>query len=197
MRTITLEELASLAKGSKSSIDNSAKKYDRKSKIYIHKTYGDYNTTYNDYHINILGDGSIILMNELFEQPNATKGRDAGSVAVAICGGYGAEKYELINNIDEGDYPIKDNQVDRLASVLEVLATNLEIPVGINRILTHAEAADNKDRDNRFHEPYGPDSDQEDKCYDLVVIHDLDFWYSAGDIIRSTIIQKRYSTEGK
>ena len=57
----------------------------------------------------------------------------------------------------------------------------MEIPVDIQHVMTHAEAADNMDGEY-YHEPYGPENGCERS--DLTILHAGEEWMSGGDILR-------------
>ena len=66
-----------------------------------------------------------------------------------------------------------------------ILCKELELPIDIQHVMTHAEADDNKD--GRYpHEPYGPDSTCE--RWDLLVLKENTPRWSGGNILRGKAI---------
>ena len=61
------------------------------------------------------------------------------------------------------------------------MADALDLTIDLQRVMTHAEAADNKDG-LWCHDPYGPDSTVE--RWDLLVVHEGEERWSGGDVLR-------------
>lgn len=155
-------------------------------KIYWHWTAGHRDMTFNDYHFCIDGSGDIIPTLPLNFIPTATYRRNTGSIAIALCGCYGAQAFK--GNPDYcrlGDEPPTDDQIEALAMLSAKIAQVFDIDIDIEHFMTHAEAADNLDGYNA-HEPYGPNSTCE--RWDLAVLHEDDEWMSGGDILRGKAI---------
>lgn len=177
MRITTLQEIKQLARNAYSRLWESARVYGRDVKLYLHWTAGHYDQTFYDYHINITGDGQVCISTENFADVlAATYMRNSGSIAIALCGAYGA--------IDEnrlGAEPPTEAQLNAIAQVVCVLADALDLTIDRAHVMTHAEAADNLDG-IYVCDPYGPDSTCE--RWDLLVVHEGDTRWSGGDIIR-------------
>ena len=68
-----------------------------------------------------------------------------------------------------------------MAQVVCVLADALDLTIDLQRVMTHAEAADNKDGIYP-HDPYGPDSTVE--RWDLLVVREGAARWSGGNEMR-------------
>ena len=148
-------------------------------KIYIHWTAGHYNQTFSDYHINITGDGSMYTDTDDFtEVKNHTYRRNTGAIGIGVCCAYGATGQ---NNL--GPEPPTQAQLTQVTRMIAMLCIDLGLPDDIQHVLTHAEAADNKDG-WYAHEPYGPDSTVE--RWDFDVVHEGDEPRSGGAWLRGT-----------
>ena len=153
MREVTLHELKALAKAAYWDLWNGARSLDRDVKLYIHWTAARYNQTFDEYHVNITGDGRVFVStNDLAEVKSATYRRNTGSIAITLCCAYDATGP---NNL--GPYPPTEAQINTVSQVICVLADALDLTIDLNRVMTHAEAADNEDGLN-IHEDYGPNS---------------------------------------
>lgn len=181
---MTLAEIKKATLDAKDSIWAAASAYGRDPKIYMHWTAGTYNTTFRDYHINITGDGEVIQTRDLTDVVSATYRRNSGSISLTLCCAYNAVPDNL------GDYPPTDIQIEALAQIVAVIADALGVPVDIQHVLTHSEAADNLDG-YEASAPYGPDNGCE--RWDLALLHKGDTWKSGGDILRGKAI---YYQEG-
>ena len=148
MREVTLHELKALAKAAYWDLWNGARSLDRDVKLYIHWSAARYNQTFDDYHINITGDGRVFVSTDnLAEVMHATYMRNTGSIAIALCCALDAI----------GPYPPTEAQINAVSQVICILADALDLTIDIDRVMTHAEAADNLDGLNT-HEDYGPNS---------------------------------------
>lgn len=159
-------------------------RYPQPVKVYLHWTGGHRYTTFEDYHFCIDGDGEIIESLPLNEIPSATYRRNTGSIAISICGCYGAKAYDDGNGdyhaVLGGEAPT-ENQIEALAMIMAKISEIFNIPLDIEHFMTHAEAADNMDGEY-MHEPYGPSATFE--RWDLAVLSDDDDWMSGGDTLR-------------
>jgi hypothetical protein len=178
MRQVTLAEIMTLAKQAKSSLEQSAKQSSHPVKIYAHWTAGHYQQLFTDYHISISGNGTVyVSVDDLSTRLSHTYRRNGGAIGIALCCAYQAE-----STTNLGPEPPTDIQIEALAQVVVILSTALEIPIDIRHVMTHAEAAENMDGDDRWHEPYGPKSTVE--RWDLWVVKAGDEPGSGGNIIR-------------
>lgn len=176
----TLEEIKNAARSVYGPVWSAAQSYGRDVKLYCHWTAGGYYTLYGDYHICIDADGGIHLMNDLTTLLSATYRRNSGSVSIALCCAYDAMAYTG-GRYDLGSVPPTDAQIESMAQTVCVLADALDLTIDLDRVMTHAEAADNADGIYAS-DPYGPANGCE--RWDLAVLHDGDTWMSGGDIIR-------------
>lgn len=129
--------------------------------IYIHWTAGWYGSYFDDYHINIDGDGTILLSTEdLTEYLSHTWRRNSRSIGIALCC-CGDATAKADGTINFGSHPPTKEQIEACAIVVDVLcaALGLELtnPTDENgdpiisedmTVLTHCEAAELDD--------YGP-----------------------------------------
>ena len=150
MKKVTLEDIQTMAEASRAQLWKDARNMGRDVKIYLHWTAGRYDTDYPDYHICINGEGKIVLMADLTETLPHTWHRNTASVAVALCCGYGATSNDI------GPYPPTAKQIEAMAQVTAVLAKALWLTIDRDRIMTHAEAADNVDGLLPEGDEYGP-----------------------------------------
>lgn len=182
MQQIILADLRALAVRAKPELQQAAAQAGRPVKIYAHWTAGHYGQFFDDYHISIDADGGVYTAVEDFNTllPHTYR-RNSGAISVALCCAYAA-----VSAQDLGQEPPTEVQVEALAQVLAVLAAALSLPIDIKHVLTHAEAADNLDGDDRWHTPYGPGSTVE--RWDLWVINAGDTPGSGGGIIRGKAV---------
>ena len=153
MREVTLEEIKNLAREAYWDLWNGARSMGRDVKLYIHWTGGRYNQTFDEYHVNITGDGRVFVStNDLAEVKNATYRRNTGSIAITLCCAYDATGPDNL-----GPYPPTEAQINAVSQVICILADALDLTIDIDRVMTHAEAADNLDG-LYTHDDYGPDS---------------------------------------
>lgn len=177
---ITLNELEKMAFEARKELEAAARSLGREVKIYLHWTAGGYDAVFADYHVCIRGSGAIMLMRDLAKPPDATYHRNTGSIAVTLCCGYSAEAWKG-GAYQLGFYPPTDAQIECAAQIIATLADALDIPIDVEHVMTHAEAADNADGCYE-HEPYGPQNGCE--RWDLAVLRDGDDWMSGGPILR-------------
>ena len=153
-------------------------------RIYIHWSGGKYYSVFDDYHFNVKGDGTLVgTFDELTDRKSHTYMRNSRAIGIAACSMYGGSPDDF------GDYPTTDAQVDMIAQLVAKLCIEIGIPIDIQHVLTHAEAADNKDGRYPDYEyngyeagMYGPDHSWEK--WDFWKIKPSDEPYSGGDIIR-------------
>ncbi len=177
MQEVTLSQIKKMARNSYNSLWALAKQYGRDVKIYCHWTAGHYDQLFDDYHILIKGDGRVYVSTPNFAEVKAsTYMRNSGSISIGLCCAYNA-----IGTNNLGNEPPTEAQLNALAQVVCVLADALDLTIDLQRIMTHAEAADNLD-DIYPHEAYGPDSTCE--RWDLYVVHEGDNAGTGGNIIR-------------
>nr|DAV95382.1 MAG TPA: PGRP recognition protein [Caudoviricetes sp.] len=177
MREVTLEEIKNLAREAYWDLWNGAKSLGRDVKLYIHWTGGRYNQTFSDYHINITSEGRCFISTENFaEVKNATYMRNTGSIAIALCCALDATGPDNL-----GPYPPTEVQINAVSQVVCVLADALDLTIDADRVMTHAEAADNIDG-LYTHDDYGPDSTCE--RWDLWVLREGEEPGTGGQQIR-------------
>ena len=153
MREVTLQELKQLARDAYWDLWNGARSLGRDVKLYLHWTAARYDQTFDEYHVNITGDGRVYVSTDnLAEVKSATYRRNTGSIAITLCCAYDA-----VGPDDLGPYPPTEAQINAAAQVICVLADALDLTIDLDRVMTHAEAADNEDGLNT-HEDYGPNS---------------------------------------
>lgn len=150
MRQATLDEVGALAKQASAEIWRQARAAGRDPKIYLHWSAGRYTTPFADYHINILGDGTIMIPTDDFSDVLAhTWCRNSGAVGISLACAYGANT----NNL--GDYPPTSDQIEHMACAIVKVADALDLTIDKAHVMTHGEAADNEDG-IYAHDPYGP-----------------------------------------
>ena len=131
-REVTLQEVYEMAREAAGTVD----------KIYLHWSAGRYGQFFDDYHLNIDSDGTIIATtDDLTEVLVHTWHRNTGAVGIALacCPGAEANSGE---NADFGEYPPTADQIDTMARVVAVLCKGLGIPVDLEHVMTHCEAAE-------------------------------------------------------
>lgn len=150
MRKVTLAELRDLALAAKSDLWRQARCLGRDVKLYLHWTAGHYGQFFDSYHINIDADGSIYLSTDnLAELKSHTYRRNSGAIGIALACAYQATPVGL------GPEPPTHAQIEAVAQVVAVLASALDLTIDLQRVMTHAEAADNKDGLNPSYEANG------------------------------------------
>jgi len=124
-------------------------------KIYLHWTATPYNwQNPGSYHTVIQGDGRVVRLTPYDHfLPKHTKGRNSNAVGIAIaCMGGGNDFWNK--------YPPTNQQIEAMCKEVAQLATKLQWSrddITIKKVMTHAEAASNRDRMNpKPHENYGP-----------------------------------------
>ena len=188
VRKVTLAEIYQIAKDSYDKLWEIAKEHDRDVKIYLHWTAGYYdqffynkNTGEMDYHIAIDGNGNIYTdCDDFSEVRDHTWRRNSGSVAITLNAAVGA------NTSDLGECPPTNFQIETMSQVIAVLADALDLTIDIQRVMTHGEAADNKDGYYGAYGPedeYGPDSDYCER-WDIWLYHEDGELKDGGDIFR-------------
>lgn len=185
-----LGELETVAKQAYAALWGAAALVGRDVKIYLHWTAGGYDATFTDYHLCITGNGELKLTAPLDETISATYRRNSGSVSIALCAARNAVAWAGGNYL-LGDCPPTVEQIECAAQTVAVLARSLDIPIDIEHIMTHAEAADNLDGVYAC-DPYGPAHGCE--RWDLAVLKQGDEWMRGGDIIRGKA--KYYQEQG-
>ena len=151
MKRVTLKDIRTMAEAARPQLWEDARNMGRDVKVYLHWTAGRYGQMYDDYHINIDQDGSLWVSTEDFSEtlPH-TWHRNSGSVGVTLCCCYGADTEDL------GECPPTSAQIEAMAQVVAVLAKALWLTIDRNRVMTHAEAADNMDGLLPEGDEYGP-----------------------------------------
>lgn len=149
MREVTLQEVKQAALDAKEAIWDAARAYNRDPKIYLHWSAGTYDQFSDHYHVCIDGDGGYHLMHEdMSTVVQGTWKRNSGSVSVALAGCDGAGSTDL------GDYPPTAAQIESMAKAIAAIADALDLTIDKEHVLTHGEAANNEDGDDRWHNPY-------------------------------------------
>ena len=149
METVELWRIKQLAEASREAVWKIAKAHGYEPKTYLHWSAGKYNTPFADYHINILGDGKIVISTTDFsEVKNHTWRRNSGSIGIALACAYGASSANL------GGYPPTAKQIEVMAQVINAVATGWWLTIDKAHVLTHGEAANNEDGGIGTHEPY-------------------------------------------
>jgi len=151
MQRVTCTELRELAAAYRPALNYAAARCAREVKIYLHWTAGHYGQFFADYHVQVDADGGIYIIGDgvLDELLAATYLRNSGSISIAVLGCVGAATNDL------GKEPPTAAQIESLAMATTALADGLWLSIDAEHILTHGEAADNKDG-VYAHAPYGP-----------------------------------------
>lgn len=173
MQLVTLQELSAFIKRARGQGIE---------KIYIHWTAGRHNQLFEDYHINITGDGSIYAQ-EFTKYLEHTYKRNSNAIGIVVDAMFNATPDDF------GEYPVTEVQSNMLAQVIAKICIELPLPLDINHVLTHAEAADNLDGVYPDYEyngypngMYGPNHNWE--RWDLWKVNQDDEPYSGGEVIR-------------
>ena len=177
---MTLEEIRRTVAAGKDNLWVEAIAMNRDPKIYLHWTGCAYDADYPDYHFSIHADGSVEKTHDFDSAVAATYMRNSGSVAVALDCCADAVAYAG-GGCNLGNYPPTSAQIECLAQVVAVIAGALDIPINLQHVMTHAEAADNLDGLYPC-DPYGPAHTYE--RWDLAVLSGDDDWMTGGDTIR-------------
>ena len=86
MKEVTLDSLETLVANAREELWDDAAVLGREPKIYLHWTAGRYDTAFPDYHINITGDGRILIPSTCFSKTlSHTWRRNTGSIGIALC----------------------------------------------------------------------------------------------------------------
>lgn len=183
-----LDELRNMAKDAYDTLWEKAENNDRDVKIYLHWSAGHYGQFFDSYHINIDADGSIyVSTDDLSETLSHTWKRNSGSIGITLACAFGAS---YNTNKGLGDEPPTDSQISSMAKVISILAKELEIPINLEHVMTHGEAADNADGYwGAYGEEdlYGPENGCE--RWDLDYIKDGDENGTGGDKIRELALE--------
>jgi hypothetical protein len=154
-------------------------------KVYAHWTAGRYEQVFADYHACIKGNGELYFMTDnLAERLEHTWQRNNKAIGLALCCAYGA-KFPL--DFSAG-YPPTPQQIETVSETTAIICKVLEIPISIKHVMTHAEAADNLDKQSPMpHVSYGPHNGCE--RWDLWRLPDYDgVWKPGGDVLRGKAI---------
>ena len=149
--SITIQEIEQLANNARESLWEQANSVGRDCKVYLHWSAGHYNTVFDDYHINIKGDGTIVVTGDLDELKSHTWRRNTGSVGISLCCAYNATS----NNL--GPEPPTQEQIEVMSQVIAAVCNGLWLTIDKEHVLTHGEAADGEDG-VWCHDEYGPKS---------------------------------------
>ena len=147
----TIQDIEQMASDARESIWEQARGVGREPKVYLHWSAGHYNTVFDDYHINIKGDGTIVVTGDLDELKSHTWRRNTGSVGISLCCAYNATS----NNL--GPEPPTQEQIEVMSQVIAAVCNGLWLTIDKAHVLTHGEAADNEDG-VWCHDEYGPKS---------------------------------------
>lgn len=150
--------------------------------IYLHWTAGRYDQVFDDYHACIKGDGEVYFMTDnLAETKDHTYRRNSNSIGIALCCALGATANKVPPH-NFGDFPPTTAQIETVSETMAIISRELDIPIDIQHMMTHAEAADNLDGAYP-HDPYGPDNGCE--RWDLWHLQDYDGqWKPGGEVLR-------------
>ena len=147
----TIQDIEQMANDARESLWEQANSVGRDCKVYLHWSAGHYNTVFDDYHINIKGDGTIVVTGDLDELKSHTWRRNTGSVGISLCCAYNATS----NNL--GPEPPTQEQIEVMSQVIAAVCNGLWLTIDKEHVLTHGEAADGEDG-VWCHDEYGPKS---------------------------------------
>lgn len=177
MKQLTKDDLMTMATNAQGQIDH----------LYLHWSAGHYNQSHTDkYHICIDKDGKMYTDVDLFtEHRDHTYMRNSRAIGITLNG-----CWDAINPTNMGTEPPTEKQIYSISWLVALLCVQIGIPLDIQHVMTHAEAADNKDgMDLCYYDPtpypnntYGPDSTCE--RWDLWVLRENEQPWSGGDNIR-------------
>ena len=187
-RNITLKEAYEMARNSYEDIWDSADSVGRDVKIYLHWTAGHYHQPYTHYHFNIDVDGTIETdCHRLDEIKAHTWKRNTGAIGITFESSWDEDPDKAY----PGSEPVTPVMIEAMSQLVAVLANALDLTIDHFRVMTHGEAADNKDG-IYAHEPYGPATTCE--RWDLAILENGDVWNSGGDTLRGKALwyQKNY-----
>lgn len=141
MRQISLKELRKIAEDCKDDLYAEARSVGQNTpKLFLHWTAGSYFAYFDEYHINVNGDGEIMLStDDLSDVLEHTWKRNTGNIGIALCCAMDAGSKDL------GGYPPTEPQIEIMAQIIATLAIALNIPITKQTVLTHGEAAANED----------------------------------------------------
>lgn len=178
--TTTLNEIYHMGRNAYDALWANARAYDRDVKLYLHWSAGHYTSVFDDYHINITGDGGLVVTtDDLSETKSHTWKRNTGSIGISMCA------CAFATSDDLGSEPPTAAQIEAMAQVIAVLADSLDLTIDLSRVMTHGEAADNLDGYTGAYgddDRYGPDTTCE--RWDLAILANGDAWKSGGDTLR-------------
>lgn len=157
-------------------------------KIYLHWTGVGYDSiNHPDYHVVIGKNGEIYVPDyDLTIKRSHTYMRNSRSIGIALA----CCNTDSISENNLGAEPPTEAQLNILAQVVAIACINIGIPLDIQHVMTHAEAADNKDGLDLYYNDYtgypnntyGPDSNVD--RWDLLVLREGEERWSGGDQIR-------------
>ncbi len=152
MRETTIDEIRQLTRQARRLLQAKARAVGRSVKVYLHWSAGWYNQPDEDYHINILGDGRLIISTDDFSEVlKHTWQRNTGAIGIALCCCADATSNDI------GSAPPTSQQIEQLARVVAVVTEELGLDININNVQTHGEAADNEgDSYHDMGDLYGP-----------------------------------------
>lgn len=176
--------------------------------IYLHWTEEGYEQPDDKYHLCVDSLGQVyICCNTFADVKEHIWLRNQGSLAIALCCGAGARCWvpgvgnprsawgvtEITPHtpshcarIDFGSAPPMPSQIEKTAKVVAILCEELELPVSLDKVTTHCEAA--------FRDGYGPGSGDVGACWDLWFLPDLEHFgqlQPGGELIRGKAIAYR------
>lgn len=168
MRQLTINELMDMATNARGQID----------KIYLHWSAGHYNQSHTEsYHICIDGAGQLWTdVYDLTEHRDHTWLRNSRAIGISING-----CWDAISPTNMGTEPPTEAQIYALSYVVALLCVQIGIPLDIQHVMTHNEAADCLDGEYP-HAPYG----YRNSCerWDLLVLRQGETPETGGDQIR-------------
>lgn len=136
MHKVTLAQLKQLALQAKNDLWTLARANGRDVKVYLHWSAGHYGQFFSDYHINIDKDGGVyVSTDDLAAVLAHTWRRNSGAIGVSLAACYGATTKNW------GAEPPTIEQIEAMAQVVCVLADALDLTIDYDRVMTHAEAA--------------------------------------------------------
>lgn len=116
----------------------------------LHWTNGDYNQIYDVYHVNILGNGNIIITEpEFYITLSHTYYKNIANIEIAMCCGLG------MTTKKKGSFPPTIWQIESMAQLIAVASEALDLPIDVHHFPSHGEAADNDDYVIKYPEPTG------------------------------------------
>ena len=124
----------------KSGLDKISKRTGVDTRFVLHWTAGSYTATYGDYHVNILGDGNLVITERDFTVtlPH-TYMKNTGAIGLSMCCCAGA------TDKNKGKCPPKPVQIEVMAQLIAVASEALGLPIDKQHFPSHGEAADNED----------------------------------------------------